>query len=124
LVGLPNRPEKGRDTRATRPPLTFAGVFTESAIEGMKRSLGESGAKSIAFRLMLSPMPTDSQVLHTKLESIFGKSGTKRIEQVIISELYLRLSMPYKAEDPINNLIFDFGKCMTYASCSFNQKHA
>jgi len=99
------------------------GFFTESTIEGMKRTLGESGAKSVAFRLMLSPMPADSKLLHTKLESIFGKSGTKRIEQVIISELYLRLSMPYKAEDPINNLIFDFEKCVTYARCSFNQKH-
>lgn len=115
-----SKKESLSESKASRRPTTFEGFFGESTLEAMRRTLGESGAKSVIFHSDLLPIFEDPKRLHIRFESMFGKSGAKRIEQVIISELYLRLKMDYKAEDPINDWnIFDFEKCTTYACRAF-----
>jgi hypothetical protein len=111
------------DVNLSRHPTTFEAFLDESILEGMRRTLGENGARSVIFHVNLKPTFADPKELHFKFETLFGKSGAKRIEQVIISDLYLSLGLPFGVEDPINDWdTFDFEKCAAYASHSFQQR--
>ncbi len=110
-------------SKSPRSQSTFADLFAESTLEGMRRTLGEHGSKTVILHSNLSQIFADSISLHVKFTSMFGESGAKRLEQVIISDLYLRLGMPYRSDDPINDMnTFDFEKCTTYANRLFDEE--
>lgn len=116
--------EGRRAKKDMRPGLTYERIFTDSVFEVMERMLGESGAKSVIFQLGLLPVINNPYVLHSKLISTFGYAGAERLEKGIMSELYLRLGLIYKADDPINDLgQFDLETCFGYAKLAFNLRH-
>ncbi|MBI2183610.1 MAG: hypothetical protein HYU39_01475 [Thaumarchaeota archaeon] len=76
-------------------------LFTESIIEGLRNTLGESCMQAVLHRLNLAKHADKPSDFHASLYSIFNQ-GAIVLEKMIVKELYRRLNMVYEERDDFN----------------------
>ncbi len=94
----------------------FWSVLEDSAREALKNALGDLILGVLTAQKMLENLANALEFTE-RLRIVFGTSGAKTIQFVIVKELYRRLNLPFDPEG-----LFDYATFLQAAKNSFSKR--